>query len=86
MENPTQPGRGHETTDRLADRAHEAVDSAARRAGDAEERVRRSGEQAQERSQDLLASVTDYVHENPLAALGLAFAAGTIFSAMTRKR
>lgn len=80
------PSSGHETTDQLADKAHEAVDSAARAAAQAEERVRESTQNARERSGDLLDSVSDYVKDNPLAALGLAFAAGTVFSAMTRRR
>ncbi len=88
---------GHQTTDRAAEKAHEAVDAAARRAGHAEERfrekvsetderVRESAHHARERSQDVISTVGDYVQENPLTALGLAFAAGTLFSALTRRR
>lgn len=76
----------HETTDRIARKAHEAVDAAADSAGQAEERVRETTENARERSQDLLASVTNYVQENPITSIALAFAAGTIFSSMTRRR
>lgn len=76
----------HQTTDRIAEKAHHAVDAAARTAAQAEEHVRETAEHAGERSQDLLSAVTDYVHKNPMTALGLAFAAGTIFSAMTRRR
>lgn len=76
----------HETTDNLAQKAHEAVDAAAKSAAQAEERVRESTQNARERSGDLLDSVSDYVQDNPLTALGLAFAAGTIISAMTRRR
>lgn len=72
----------HQTTDKVADKAHEAVDSAAEKAGRAEDRLR----EATEQGQDVITAVTDYVRENPLTALGLAFAAGTIFSSMTRRR
>ncbi len=72
----------HQTTEKVADRAHEAVDSAAEKAGRAEERLR----EATEQGHDVVTAVTEYVKENPLTALGLAFAAGTIFSSMTRRR
>lgn len=71
-----------QTTDKIADKAHDAVDNAAEKAGRAEERLREASEQGQ----DVITAVTDYVKENPLTALGLAFAAGTIFSSMTRRR
>ncbi len=89
--------KSHQTTDRVAGKAHEAVDAAAERAGraeetvrekvsEADERIRETGRHARERSQDLLGQVSDYVQDNPLTALGIAFAAGTIFSSITRKR
>lgn len=80
------PSPTHETTDRFANRAHEAVDSAAETVKHAEERIRETTEQARVRSQDLISSVGEYVKDNPLTALGIAFAAGTIFSALTRRR
>ena len=73
-------------TDKVADKAHEAVDKASDAVGKAEERIRGSAENAQVRSEDLVRRVTDYVHENPLTSLGLAFAAGVIFSSMNRRR
>lgn len=71
-----------ETTEKMADKAHDAVDSAAEKAARAEERLREASEQGH----DVLTAVSDYVKENPLTALGLAFAAGTIFSSITRRR
>lgn len=71
-----------DTAEKLADKAHEAVDSAAEKVGDAEEKLREMAAQ----SQDVLAAVSSYVKENPLTALGIAFAAGTIFSSLTRRR
>jgi ElaB/YqjD/DUF883 family membrane-anchored ribosome-binding protein len=75
-------GEKGQTTEKMADKAHEAVDSAAEKVNQAEEQLR----QAAAQGQDVLAAVSDYVKENPLTALGLAFAAGTIFSSMTRRR
>lgn len=74
-----------ETTDKMADKAHEAVDRASGAVGRTEQRIRGSAENTQVRSEDLIRRVTDYVHENPLTSLGLAFAAGVIFSSMNRR-
>jgi len=71
-----------QTTEKLADKAHDAVDSAAEKATHAEEKMRDVAAQGQ----DVLKAVSSYVKENPLTALGLAFAAGTIFSSLTRRR
>lgn len=76
----------HKTTDQAAQKAHEVVDAAADRAGHAEERIRETTEHARERSRDMVSKVSKYVDENPLTALGIAFAAGTIFSAIIRRR
>jgi ElaB/YqjD/DUF883 family membrane-anchored ribosome-binding protein len=72
-------------TEAVADKAHEAVDAAAEIAGDAEEHVRKAGAEAAGYPQDLLASVTEYVRAHPLTALGLAFAAGALFSSINRR-
>jgi ElaB/YqjD/DUF883 family membrane-anchored ribosome-binding protein len=87
----------HETTDHLAESLHHAVDSAAERAGPAEERVRaqaaraadkarESADYARTRSREVASSVGNYVQENPLMALGIAFAAGTLVSSLLRRR
>jgi ElaB/YqjD/DUF883 family membrane-anchored ribosome-binding protein len=85
------------TTERVAAQGHELVDRVAERAGPAEERIRETLSQADERvregahnarqsSEDVLRVVGDYVRDNPLTALGLAFVAGTAFSSLTRRR
>lgn len=75
----------HKATDKAADKAHEAVDVAAEKAGQAEDYLRGAAERAGEQSQDLLATVTDYVQKNPITAIALAFAAGTLYSSITRR-
>ncbi|MBA3979246.1 MAG: hypothetical protein C0462_01460 [Alcanivorax sp.] len=86
----------HQTTDKVAQSLHGAVDTAASRAAPAEEKLRQEAneaaarlregrEYARSRSEEMLGNVTGYVRENPLTALGLAFAAGTLFSALTRR-
>ncbi|WP_024326477.1 YqjD family protein [Thioalkalivibrio sp. AKL19] len=93
----TTPGTSeHATTDRLSERAHETVDQAAKTAAKAEERIRHqaagaeervkeAGQQVKERSDETLKSVTGFVRENPLLSLGIAFAAGTLVSALRRR-
>lgn len=86
----------HATTDRLSDCAHESVDKVAGPAGKAEEKIRQgagdarnsansAGKKAKEQSEETLHSITDFVGENPMISLGLAFAAGTLVSALRRK-
>lgn len=89
--------QAHGTVDQVAGKLHEVVDKAAEGFGTAEERLRAEARQAAEmvregkdlaRSQgeELVGKVTDYVRENPLTALGIAFVAGSIFSALSRRR
>ncbi len=86
---------GHTTTDRISESAHESVDQVAKTAGKAEERIRQEASEAQahvreagqktrERTDDTLQSISGFVQENPLVSLGLAFAAGSLLSALKR--
>lgn len=87
----------HGTVDQVAGKLHEVVDKAAENLGSAEERVRAEAKVARERvregkeyarsqSEELVGKVTEYVRENPLTSLGIAFVAGSIFSALNRRR
>ncbi|GAB6058116.1 ElaB/YgaM/YqjD family protein [Desulfonatronum parangueonense] len=76
----------NKTVDQVSEKTHEAVDFAARMAGEAEHRLRDVAEQAQHGSHDLIEAVTEYVKENPLTALGIAFVAGSLLSNFTRRR
>lgn len=86
----------HSTTDRLTERAHESVDHVAKTAGKAEERIRHEAADAQarvkevghkikEHSDETLHSISVFVRENPLLALGIAFAAGSLLSVLGRR-
>lgn len=87
----------HATTDRLSERAHESVDQFARTAGkgeeqirhkaaDAEASVRDAGKKAKKRSGEAMQSINAFVQDKPLISLGIAFAAGTLLSALLSRR
>lgn len=87
----------HATTDRLSERVHESVDQFAKTAGkgeeqirhkaaDAEARVRDAGEKVKQRSGEALHSISGFVQDKPLVSLGIAFAAGTLLSALLKRR
>ena len=80
------------TTTRVADNLHDAVDAAAVKAGSAEEQLREQAEKAREmadyartRAGEVVESVARYTRDNPLAALGIAFAAGVVLASLTRR-
>ncbi len=84
------------TTERLADVAHDVVDKAAARTADVERAARHNAERAREKayetastaqqtSQTAMRTVTEYTQQNPLSALGTAFAAGIMLSALLRR-
>ena len=87
---------GETTTDRFAAKAHETVDSVAERAQRAEREVRgaaaRTAEQARdfqehaaERAEQTIRRAGSYVENNPLAFVGIAFAAGVLLSTLLRR-
>lgn len=97
MATKKQADNAHDTVDNVAEKLHDVVDRAAEGLGSAEEHLRREAseaydkvrdgkEQACEYGADLYGSVTTYVRQNPLTALGIAFVAGTVLSAMNRRR
>lgn len=89
-------GNRSATSQRMAERAHQTIDKAAELAGEAEqslrERAARAGEklrEGEERALDTLDEgvnrIRSYVEQNPLAAAGIAFAAGLLVSALLRR-
>jgi ElaB/YqjD/DUF883 family membrane-anchored ribosome-binding protein len=89
-------GRETTTTDRVAAKAHETVDTIAERAQRAEREVRgaaaRTAEQARhlqedatETAEQTLRRANSYLESNPLAFVGIAFAAGLLLSTLLRR-
>jgi len=81
----------HSAVDKFSESAHDAIDQFTESAEPAEERVRHAAKEAQERfshsadrartrSVDLIQEVSDTVCENPIAAIGIAAAAGFVLS------
>lgn len=85
------------TTDAAAKMAHEFVDRVARVARESEERIRQTATTAESSLEQTLAtartkaaetgdSVTDFVHQHPLASLGIAFGTGVLLSYLLRSK
>jgi len=72
--------------DRLSDGAHRVVDEAANRAGAIADRFGEKADELMEMKDDWLDAGRDYVREHPVAALGIAVAAGYVLSLMMRGR
>ena len=84
------------TTEQAVRAAHDALDTAAEKLGPVEDRVRKESAKSKEtlkvKSQEAkdefevaLTKVEDFARERPLAAAGIAFAAGIIASAILRR-
>jgi len=89
-----QPGAP--TTDKLRESTHEIVDNVADRAEGVEEKVRTKSAQAREQLSEKkeaaaeqiegsVARVETFIKDRPLAAAGIAFAAGVFASRMMRR-
>jgi ElaB/YqjD/DUF883 family membrane-anchored ribosome-binding protein len=72
--------------DRLSQNAHGAVDRAANAASSMAERVGQKGDDLMELKDNWMEGAAEYVREHPLAALGIAAAAGYLFSVISRWR
>jgi ElaB/YqjD/DUF883 family membrane-anchored ribosome-binding protein len=79
--------------ERASDRAHQAVDRAAGAANSVAERLGEHVDTLADKRDELMElpetwmeSARDYVRENPLAAVGIAVAAGYLFHMITRSR
>ena len=68
--------------DRAGDTAHQAIDTAADYAG----RIGEKAEEWLEMKDDWVEGTREYVREHPIAALGIAAAAGYILSMLMRSR
>ena len=72
--------------ERVSDGAHRVVDEAANRAGAIADRFGEKADELLEMKEDWLEATRGYVREHPVAALGIAVAAGYVLSALMRGR
>lgn len=86
-----------EFTETLAKRAHEAIDRLTKTSAEAENRIRQAAneaeslvrtrvQQTERRAEDALSRAGQYAERNPLAAMGLAMAAGFIVGILLSRR
>jgi len=85
MESTTQRSLD-KNLDRLSQGAHQAVDRAASTASSVVNRVGEKGEEWMEMKDNWVEGASNYVREHPIAALGIAAAAGYLFSMISRWR
>jgi ElaB/YqjD/DUF883 family membrane-anchored ribosome-binding protein len=70
--------------ERVSDGAHRVVDEAANRAGAIADRFGDKADELLEMKEDWLEAARGYVRDHPVAALGIAVAAGYVLSAIMR--
>jgi len=73
-----------EGVNRLKSGAHEAMDKAAHATSEAAEALSEKGEQLQNLEQRLVKNCRRYIHENPVASLGIAVGVGLLLSRLLR--
>jgi ElaB/YqjD/DUF883 family membrane-anchored ribosome-binding protein len=72
--------------ERVSETAHSAVDRAVQTAEQIAERFGEKGDELLSMKDDYIDSAREYVRENPLAAIGIALAAGYLFGKITSWR
>jgi ElaB/YqjD/DUF883 family membrane-anchored ribosome-binding protein len=84
---PTNPQRGStENIERASSSAHEAVDRVTQTATAYAERFGEKAEEWLEMKDNWVEGAREYVREHPIAALGIAAAAGYVLSMLMRSR
>ncbi|MBX6393799.1 MAG: DUF883 family protein [Burkholderiales bacterium] len=78
--------RASATLERASSTAHQTVDRLASRAQQAKERLVESSEQWMSQGQHYIEQTREMVRANPLAAVGIAVAAGILLSKLTSRR
>jgi ElaB/YqjD/DUF883 family membrane-anchored ribosome-binding protein len=74
------------TVDRLSSGAHQAVEKIAMAASDAAESLGAKADQLNDVQTRMTEQCRGYVHDNPLAAVGIALATGFVLSRLLRSR
>jgi ElaB/YqjD/DUF883 family membrane-anchored ribosome-binding protein len=72
--------------DRLSQTAHQTVDRAAQAASSVADRVSEKYEELYAMQEDWVEAGREYVKEHPVAAIGMALAAGYLLSMLMRSR
>jgi len=72
--------------DRLSQTAHQSVDRAAQAASSVADRVSEKYEELYAMQEDWVEAGREYVKEHPVAAIGMALAAGYLLSMLMRSR
>jgi ElaB/YqjD/DUF883 family membrane-anchored ribosome-binding protein len=86
MEATDKTSNVDETVNRLRSGAHEAVDKVANATTQAAEVLNQKGEQFKNVEQQFVENCRGYVHENPVASLGIAVGAGFLLSRLLSGR
>ena len=71
--------------DRLSQTAHQSVDRAAQAASSVADRVSEKYEELHAMQEDWVEAGREYVKEHPVAAIGMALAAGSLLSMLMRR-
>ena len=77
-------GTQKQQIDRMSDGAHRVVDQAADRVGAIADRFGEKADELLEMKEDWVEATRGYVRDHPVAALGIALAAGYVLSAIMR--
>ncbi|HEX7219211.1 MAG TPA: hypothetical protein VF280_08350 [Burkholderiales bacterium] len=83
---PTGTRSGSDHIERASSSAHDAVDRVAQTASAYAERFGEQAEALMEMKDNWVEGARDYVREHPIAALGMAAAAGYVLSMLMRSR
>jgi len=82
----SQTSSTQKQVDRVSESAHQYVDRAASVASNAADRVAEKADEWLEMKDDWVEGARDYVREHPIAALGIAAAAGYLLSILMRSK
>ena len=77
--------RAHNHVDATADKVDESIDDYADRFADLEQQLRQAGDRLVENAKVLSAEASRHTRSHPLAAIGIAFAAGIVVSKLLRR-
>ena len=83
---PTSTRSGTDHIERVSSTAHDTVDRVAQTASQYAERFGEQAEALMEMKDNWVEGARDYVREHPVAALGMAVAAGYVLSMLMRSR